>query len=80
MRDETFAELIESARQALAYENGGRANYRVTRVEIPASTKTISAGKAIPQRKHPERLSKAEKCIRQKVIWFSGNLALLLKG
>lgn len=54
MRDETFAELIESARQVLAYENGARENYRVTRVEIPTSKKTISAGKAIPQGSVPK--------------------------
>ncbi len=49
MSDETFAELMESAKQALAYESGARENYRVTQVKIPASTKTISAGKVIPQ-------------------------------
>jgi len=48
MRDETFTELMDSARQALAYESGARENYRITRVEIPAPTKTISAGKVIP--------------------------------
>jgi hypothetical protein len=54
MRNETFAELMDSARQALAYESGARENYRVTRVEIPASTKTIAAGKAIPQGSTPK--------------------------
>jgi hypothetical protein len=54
MRDETFAELMESAGQALAYESGARENYRVTRVEIPASTKTISAGKVISQGSTPK--------------------------
>jgi hypothetical protein len=54
MRDETFAELMDSARQALAYESGARENYRVTRVEILAPTKTISAGEAIPQGSSPK--------------------------
>jgi hypothetical protein len=54
MRDETFAELMESARQALAYESGARENYRVTQVKIPASTKTISADKVIPEGSIPK--------------------------
>jgi hypothetical protein len=54
MHDETFAELMESAKQALAYESGAHENYRVTPVEIPASTKTISAGKVIPQGSIPK--------------------------
>jgi len=54
IRDETFAELMESARQALAYESGAREDYRVTRVEIPASTKTISASKVISQGSIPK--------------------------
>jgi len=54
MRDETFTELMDSARQALAYESGARENYRITRVEIPASTKTISASKVISQGSIPK--------------------------
>jgi len=54
MRDEAFAELVDSARQALAYESGEHENYRVTRVEIPASTKTISARKVISQGSIPK--------------------------
>ncbi len=34
MSDETFAELIESIKQALEYERGAREGYRVTRVAI----------------------------------------------
>ena len=30
--DNTFAELMESAEQALAYERGQRADYRVTQI------------------------------------------------
>jgi hypothetical protein len=54
MRDETFAELMDSARQALAYESGARENYRVTQVEIPVSMKTISAGKVISKGSIPK--------------------------
>jgi hypothetical protein len=54
MQDETFAELMDSAKQALAYESRARENYRVTWVEIPASTKTISAGKVVPQGSIPK--------------------------
>jgi hypothetical protein len=42
---EAFAELVESARQALAYERGARAGYRVTRVAVsrpPLSSKRIA--------------------------------------
>lgn len=63
MRDETFAELMDSARQALAYESGARANYRVTQVEIPALTKTISAGKAVPQGSVPKYYRKHKKIL-----------------
>ena len=65
MRDETFAKLIESAKQALAYESRARENYRVMQVEISVPTKTISASKVIPQgstpkyyRKHKNSLGK----------------------
>lgn len=34
MSDETFADLIESIKQALEYERGAREGYRVTRVAI----------------------------------------------
>lgn len=33
--EETFAELMESAGQALDYERGAREGYRVTRVAVP---------------------------------------------
>lgn len=54
MRDNTFAELIESAKQALAYESGARVDYRVTQVEIPVSARTTSADKLIPPRSIPK--------------------------
>lgn len=34
--DETFAELIESLKQVLAYERGVCAGYRVTRLKVPS--------------------------------------------
>jgi putative transcriptional regulator len=42
MSDETFAELVESAEQALDYERGARGGYRVTRVPIPKPPKPMS--------------------------------------
>ncbi len=65
MRDETFTELMESARQALAYENGAHENYRVTWVEIPASTKTISSSKVIPQGNIPKYYRKHKNLLSQ---------------
>jgi hypothetical protein len=35
MSDKAFAELMESAEQALAYERGAREGFRVTRVVAP---------------------------------------------
>lgn len=43
MRDETFAELMESAEQALAYERGARAGYRVTQVAVPKPPQPMSS-------------------------------------
>lgn len=42
MSDETFAELIESIKQALEYERGAREGYRVTRVAIPCPSQPVS--------------------------------------
>ena len=50
MREETFTELIESARQALTYERGARSDYRVTQATIPASSRTISVGEVVPSK------------------------------
>jgi hypothetical protein len=36
--DEVFAELVEAAEQALAYERGARDGYRVTRVPVKRDT------------------------------------------
>lgn len=41
--DETFAELMESAEQALAYERGGREGYRVTEVVVPKPPQPMSS-------------------------------------
>jgi hypothetical protein len=35
MTDETFAELMKSAKQALAYERGEASGHRVTRIAVP---------------------------------------------
>lgn len=42
MSDVTFAELIESIKQALEYERGAREGYRVTRVAIPRPSQPMS--------------------------------------
>lgn len=35
MTDETFTELMKSAKQALAYERGEVSGHRVTRIAVP---------------------------------------------
>jgi hypothetical protein len=42
MNDGAFAELVESAEQALAYERGARKGYRVTRVAVSRSSQPVS--------------------------------------
>jgi hypothetical protein len=37
MQDGTFAELMEAAEQALAYERGAREGYRIMQVDGPGS-------------------------------------------
>jgi putative transcriptional regulator len=49
--DETFAELMESAEQALAYERGQREGYRVTRVAVPRPPKPMSSGEIVRVRR-----------------------------
>jgi putative transcriptional regulator len=41
--DETFAELMESAEQALAYERGEDKGYRVTQVVVPKPPQPMSS-------------------------------------
>jgi putative transcriptional regulator len=43
MSDETFAELMGSAEQALAYEHGTREGYRVTQVVVPKPPQPMSS-------------------------------------
>ena len=63
MSDETFAELMESFMQALAYERGEREGYRITRAVVPK--KSMLRGEIIstrntlkPRRKHKNVSSK----------------------
>jgi putative transcriptional regulator len=51
MSDETFAELMESAGQALDYERGAREGYRVTQVAIPKPPKPMSSAEIARIRK-----------------------------
>jgi len=49
--DETFAEMMESAEQALAYERGARAGYRVTQVAVPKPPQPMSSTQITQLRK-----------------------------
>ena len=51
MGDETFAELMESAEQALSYERGAREGYRVTQVAIPKPPQPMSSDEIARVRK-----------------------------
>jgi hypothetical protein len=44
MSDETFSGLMESAEQALAFERGARAGYRVTRIAISGHSRNMPGG------------------------------------
>lgn len=50
MQDRTFAELKESAEQALAYERGAREGYIVTLAHNNESPNGISASKAVSRK------------------------------
>jgi len=52
MSDETFAELMESAEQALAYERGARGGFRVTRIGLPRPPQPMSSAEITRVRKH----------------------------
>lgn len=43
MTDETFAELMTSAKQALAYERGEDSGHRVTRIAVPRPPRAMSS-------------------------------------
>lgn len=49
--DENFAELMESAEQALAYERGERKGYRITQVAIPRPPQPMSSAEVAQIRK-----------------------------
>jgi len=51
MSDEAFAELMESAGQALEYERGAREGYRVTHVAIPKPPQPMSSAEIARIRK-----------------------------
>lgn len=42
MKDETFAELIEAAKQALAYERGAHEGHSIPRVAVSKSSQPVS--------------------------------------
>ncbi len=51
MSDETFGELMESAGQALEYEQGARSGYRVTRIAVPPPPRPMSSAQIARLRK-----------------------------
>ncbi len=51
MSDKAFAELMESAEQALAYERGAREGFRVTRVVAPRPPRPMSSEEIAELRK-----------------------------
>jgi len=51
MSDKAFAELMESAGQALAYERGAREGFRVTRVVAPRPPRPMSSEEIAELRK-----------------------------
>ncbi len=51
MSDDTFAELMKSAEQALAYERGEREGFRVTRVAAPRPPRPMSSDEIAQLRK-----------------------------
>lgn len=53
MQTGTFAELIEAAEQALAYERGARDGYRVTQMESTKSPRKAPAGEAVSPESNP---------------------------
>lgn len=53
IQDETFAELMEAAEQALAYERGARDGYRVTQMESTRSPRKAPAGGAVSPESNP---------------------------
>jgi hypothetical protein len=73
VREETFAELIQSAEQAFAYERGAREGYRVTQVAGSTPSQPISSDASARVRSDWRVLKQANG-----VIWFSGNLVFYL--
>jgi hypothetical protein len=57
MSDETFYGLMESAEQALAFERGERAGYRVTQTAASGHSRSVSGSnhKSLGNRSGPRR-------------------------
>ncbi|MDQ3816279.1 MAG: hypothetical protein M3362_01145 [Acidobacteriota bacterium] len=54
MQDGAFAELMEAAKQALAYERGAREGYTIIQVEGSKSPRKIAAGETVSTEGQPE--------------------------
>lgn len=53
MQEGTFAELMEAAEQALAYERGARKGYRVTQVQSSISLQWVPTSEAVSPKRDP---------------------------
>jgi hypothetical protein len=53
IQDGTFAELMEAAEQALAYERGARDDYRVTQMKSTKSPQKAPASEAVSPESNP---------------------------
>lgn len=54
MTDETFAELMKSAKQALAYERGEVSGHRVTRIAVPRPMSSTDIARIRQQLKYSQ--------------------------
>ena len=61
MRDWTFAELMEAAEQAFAYERGAREGYRVTQMAVSGHFRSMSGGNLTSSGNRPGPRQKHEK-------------------
>lgn len=66
MQEETFAELMEAAEQALAYERGAREGYRVMQVDGSGSPRRVPIREAVFPKTNPASRRKHKKTANSK--------------
>jgi hypothetical protein len=64
MQDGTFAELMEAAEQALAYERGAREGYRVVRVDSSKPPRRSVANAAVSTKRNSGSRRKYKKATK----------------